>query len=62
MRRLVRLLAVGGLVLWLLRRRGASHAHGAEGVTIGFADGGATVLGTGSPERDRIIAAAGDLA
>ena len=62
MRRVVRLLAVGGLVVWLLRRRGASHAHGAEGVTIGFADGSATVLDAGSSERDRMIAAAGDLA
>jgi hypothetical protein len=60
MRRLLRLLALGGLVAWLLRRRAAARTR-AEGVTIGFADGTSTVLEDGSPERELLIAAARDL-
>ena len=61
MRRVVRLFALGGLLVWLLRRRAASHAQPAEGVTIGFADGGSTVLEARSPDRERLLAAVGDL-
>jgi hypothetical protein len=60
MRRLVRLLALGGLVVLVLRRRAAA-AHVAEGVTIGYADGTTTVLEAGSPKGERLLAAAGAL-
>lgn len=62
MRRVVRLSALVGLVVWLLRRRAASAAPEGEGVTIGFEDGSSTTLEVGSPERELLIAAAGDLA
>jgi hypothetical protein len=62
MRRALRVLTLGGLVVWLLRRRASAAAHAAEGVTIGFDDGTSTVLEIGSPERELLIAAAGDAA
>jgi len=61
MRRAIRVLALGGLVVWLLRRRAAANVHPAEGVTIGFADGVSTTLEEGSAERDLLIAAAEDV-
>jgi hypothetical protein len=61
-RKAVRLLALVGLVGWLLRRRAAAAAHEGEGVTIGFEDGSSTTLEVGSPDRELLIAAAGDLA
>ena len=59
MRRLLRLVALGALVAWLLRRRSAARGHDVEQVTIGFADGSSAVLDVGSPERELLIAAAG---
>ena len=61
MRRLVRLAVLGGIVVWLQRRRAAAGAHTGEGVTIGFEDGTSTALEVGSPERELLIAAAGDV-
>jgi len=61
LRGLLRLMALGGLVPWLLRKRASAAAHAGEGVTIGFEDGSATTLEVGSPERELLIAAAGDL-
>ncbi len=62
MRRFLRVLALAGLAVWLLRRRAAAAAHDGEGVTIGFSDGSSIALEVGSPERELLIAAAGDLA
>jgi hypothetical protein len=60
-RKAVRLSALVGLVVWLLRRRAAVAAHEGEGVTIGFDDGSSTTLEVGSLERELLLAAAGDL-
>ena len=59
MRRLLRIVALGVLVAWLLRRRTVARAHDVEQVTIGFADGSSKVLDVGSPERELLLAAVG---
>ena len=59
MRRLLRVVALGALVAWLLRWRSAARAHDVEQVTIGFADGSSRVLDIGSRERELLLAAAG---
>ncbi len=60
MRRLLRIVALGVLVAWLLRwRSAAARAHDVGQVTIGFADGSSRVLEVGSPERELLLAAAG---
>ena len=59
MRSLLRIVALGALVAWLLRWRSAAGAHDVEQVTIGFADGSSRVLDVGSPERELLLAAAG---
>jgi len=61
MRRVLRVLVLGGLVVWLLRRRPSGGPRGAEGVTIGFEDGTSIVLEVGSAERELVLAAAGEL-
>jgi hypothetical protein len=60
MRRTLRFIALGGLVVWLVRRRLGVASQHAEQVTIGFVDGSSTVLEVGSPERELLVAAAGE--
>lgn len=56
LRRLVVLAAVAGpaLALWARRRRGSA----VERVTLGYADGSAVTLSTGSPGAERLLALA----
>jgi hypothetical protein len=54
MRKLLVLLALAGGVFWLLRRRGAPAPRAA----IGYADGSSLTLEPGSPELERLTAAA----
>jgi hypothetical protein len=59
MRRVVVLLAaIGSLGAWLAWKRRESVAP-VEQVTIGFTDGSSMTLEAGSPERERLVAAAG---
>jgi hypothetical protein len=54
MRKLLALAALVGGIFWLLRRRNASVPRAA----IGYADGSSLSLEPGSPELDRLTAAA----
>ena len=59
MRRAFWLAALGGLALWVARRRREANEPG-ERVSIGFTDGSMTTLEDGSPERELLIAAAAE--
>jgi hypothetical protein len=61
MRRLLRLAVAAAIVTWLVRRRQSVARSRAERVTIGFADGSATALEVGSPERELLVAAAAEV-
>ena len=55
MRRVLRIVALGGLVVWVVRRRRHSVTKREERVSIGFADGSSTTLEVGSPERELLV-------
>lgn len=59
MRRALRLLLLGSIVVWFVRRRRAAAGR-PDSVAVGFADGSSTTLEAGSPERELILAAAGE--
>jgi hypothetical protein len=59
MRRLVGLAALLALAVWLRRRLGGPEAP-QEQVTVGYADGSASMLDVGSPERELLLATAAD--
>ena len=58
MRRVLGIVALGGLVAWVVRRRRDSGHRQLERVSVGFADGSSTTLEVGSPERELLIAVA----
>jgi hypothetical protein len=60
MRRVLRAVAFGALVVWLVRRLRGEARLGAEKLSVGYADGSSTILEVGSPERELILAAAAD--
>jgi len=57
MRRLLVLVLAGSLVAWLWRRKSA-EAPPPGLVSVRFEDGSTQTLADGSPERDRLVAAA----
>ena len=59
MRRLVTLALAGGIVWWFFARRRTSER---SSVTIGYADGSAVTLDSGSPELDRLLRIAAEAA
>ena len=59
MRRAFRLAALGALALWLASKLRRENQSAGGRVTIGYADGSATSLEVGSPERELLLATAG---
>ncbi len=59
MRRVLILALAGGIAWWFFARRGDSEQ---PSVTIGYADGSAVTLDTGSPELDRLLRIAAEAA
>jgi hypothetical protein len=59
MRKLLSIVAIGVAVWWFITRRGTSSPDGA---TIGYEDGSSVTLHAGSPELDRLLAIAAEVA
>jgi prepilin-type processing-associated H-X9-DG protein len=57
-RRTLRLAALAGAAVWLARRLRPRAAGSPGRVTVGFADGSATVLAEDAPGREGLLAVA----
>ena len=60
MRRALRAAALGALALWVASKLRRDARSAGERVTIGYADGSATTLEVGSPERELLLATAAE--